>query len=306
MSASALSLSAEVAAALREGRPVVALESTLVAHGLPFPQNLEAAQRSEAAVRAGGAVPATVAVLGGRVVVGLVAGELERLARSGPDVPKLSRRDLGVAVASGGDGATTVAGTIACAARAGIRVMATGGLGGVHRGGELSLDISADLGELARTPVAVVCSGAKSVLDLPRTLEVLETLGVPVVGFGCDELPAFYCRSSGLPLRHRLDRPEQVARLLQAHRELGLEGGLVVAVPVPAPAALEPDEVEAAIAEGLRRADAQGVTGPEVTPFLLRCLRELTAGRCLTANVALVEENARVAGEISAALSLQP
>jgi len=296
-----LDVQPEVQAALAAGGPVVALETTLVAHGMPYPANLTTARRLEAIVRAEGAVPATIGLLGGRIKIGLTDAELERFARGG--VPKVSRRDLAHTVASGGDGATTVASTMACAAMAGIRVMATGGIGGVHRGGERSLDVSADLQELARTPVAVVCAGAKSILDLPRTLEVLETLGVPVLGFRCDELPAFYCRRSGLPVNARLESEEEVARLLAVKWELGLEGGVVLGVPVPEEHALDPAEVEACIADGLARAEAGRISGKAATPFLLACLRELTSGRSLAANIALVEQNCGVGARVAVALA---
>jgi pseudouridine-5'-phosphate glycosidase len=290
----------EVRAALDAGRAVVALESTIVAHGMPYPANLETARAVEDVVRAAGAVPATVAVLGGRLTVGLEPAELEHLARA-KDVLKLSRRDLGYALSQRRDGATTVAATMVGASRVGIRVFVTGGIGGVHREGESTLDVSADLGELSRTPVAVVCAGAKAILDLGRTLEVLETLGVPVVGFGTDAFPAFYSRDSGHPVPLRLDSPQQVAALLAAHWGLGLQTGVVVAVPIPAASALPGDEVEAAVRQALAEATRAGVRGKALTPHLLAALERLTGGRSLAANRALVLENARVGAGVAVA-----
>jgi pseudouridine-5'-phosphate glycosidase len=291
-----------VADALRAGRPVVALESTLIAHGLPWPHNLHTARAAEEAVRAEGAVPATIAVLGGRPTVGLVDSEIEGLARA-TGVLKASRRDLAAAVEGGRTAATTVAATMALAARAGIRVFATGGIGGVHKAQglqPLGFDVSADLIELGRTPVAVVCAGAKSILDLPATLEALETLGVPVVGYGCDTFPAFYLTTSGLPVSARVDTPAEAAALLAAHWEWGI-GGVVLAQPVPADVALAPDEFAAALAEAERLAAAAGVRGPAVTPFLLGRLAELTGGKSLRANEALIVANAGLAARVAAA-----
>ena len=299
-----LELSDEVAGALAAGRPVVALESTVIAQGLPRPHNLEAARRMDAAVREAGAVPALIAVLGGRPTVGLGAAQLERLA-SGEGFVKASRRDLARLVAGGGNGATTVAATMALAHQAGIRVFATGGIGGVHRGGEASLDISADLAELARTPVAVVAAGAKTVLDLPRTLELLETLGVPVVGYRTKELPAFYTAESGLALEGCVESAQEAARLIRAHWALGLASGLLIANPPPADLALPAGLLEDWIAEALDQAAAAGVAGKAVTPFLLARLAALSGGRTLTVNVALLESNARLAGAIAAALAAE-
>jgi pseudouridine-5'-phosphate glycosidase len=294
--------SEEVATALNAGRPVVALESTIIAHGMPHPTNLDTAQAVEAAVRGAGTVPATIAVLDGVIRVGLSASELERVATS-PDLPKLSRRDLPFAIAQGGSGATTVAATMIGAHMAGIRVFATGGIGGVHRGAEASFDISADLEELARTPVAVVCAGAKLILDLPKTLEVLETRGVPVVGYGTDDFPAFYCRSSGLPVPQRIDSAADVARLIAAQDGLPGPCGAVIAVPVPEGDDLPRETIDRAIDQALEEAEGRGITGKEVTPFLLERVVEITGGASLTANIALVRNNARVAGEIAAALA---
>jgi pseudouridine-5'-phosphate glycosidase len=297
-----LALAPEVAEALAAGRPVVALESTIITHGMPWPANVETARAVEATVRAHGAVPATIAVQDGKIRVGLVDEELEVLARD-PGARKLSRRDLAAALAQRWRGGTTVAATMLCAAWAGVRVFATGGIGGVHRGGHVTMDVSADLTELARTPVAVVSAGCKAILDIPRTLEVLETLGVPVVGLGCDELPAFYARSSGCPVPLRLDEPAEVAALLDAHWSLGLRSGVLVANPIPEAHAMDPGEIDGAIAAALADADARGVVGKAVTPFLLARVAAITGERSLHANVALVKDNARVAAGIAVALA---
>jgi len=292
----------QVKAALAEGRPVVALESTLITHGLAYPANLEVARAMEGTVREEGAVPATIAILGGQITIGLADDELEYLGkRPRQRVRKCSRRDLPIAVGRGEDAATTVAGTMVVAHKAGIEVFATGGIGGVHRGHPL--DVSADLIELGRTPVTVVCSGAKSILDLPLTLEVLETQGVPVVGYGTDTLPAFYSRSSGLPVDVRVEGAEDVAAIVRARRALGLPHATLVTVPVPAEEALSREEAEAAIEEAIRQADAAGITGKAVTPFVLARVAELTAGRSQRANVALLVNNARVAARIACALA---
>jgi pseudouridine-5'-phosphate glycosidase len=287
----------EVCAALREDRPIVALESTVIAQGLPWPLNLETARAVEAAVRAEGAVPATIAVWRGRATVGLADAELEELAQS-KEVLKASRRDLAAAVAQGRTAATTVAATMFLAHRAGIRLFATGGIGGVHRGPDHEWDVSADLMELARTPVAVVCAGAKSILDLPRTLEVLETQGVPVVGYGTDEFPAFYLRSSGEPVSARVDSPAEAAALLDAHWRL-YGGGVVLAQPLPAQVALAPTELESALVRAEEQARAAGIRGKALTPFLLARLAELTEGRTLRANQALLIANARLAARVA-------
>ena len=287
-----------VAEALAAFRPVVALESTVLAHGLPRPRNLEVGLAMEAAVASAGAVPATVGVVAGTPRVGLDRAELERLAMA-DGVLKVSTRDLAVPVARAGDGATTVAATMWLAVRAGVRVFATGGIGGVHRGEDR--DVSADLTELGRTPMLVVCAGAKSVLDLPATREALETAGVLVVGYGTDELPAFYSARSGIPVDARVDDPAEAAALWRAHRNLGLPGAMLLCVPPPAERALDADEVEGAIASALQAARREGVRGKEVTPFLLRAVGEATGGRSLEANVALLLNNARVAAEVAAA-----
>lgn len=294
-----LHVSPEVRAALAGRRPVVALESTVLAHGLPRPRNLEVGRALEEEVRGGGAVPATVGVIAGTPAVGLSAAEVEHVA-SAAGVLKLSTRDLPVAVARGADGATTVAATMWLAHRAGVRVFATGGIGGVHRGE--AHDVSADLTELGRTPMVVVCAGAKAILDLAATREALETAGVLVVGWGTDQLPAFYARESGLPVDVRADGAEEVAALWRAHRELELPGALLLCVPPPEEHALPRAEVDAAIERALRRAERAGVRGKEVTPFLLGAVAEDTGGRSLEANVALLRSNARVAAAVAAAL----
>ncbi len=292
-------VSEEVSQTLARGGPLVALESTLIAHGLPWPDNLETAREAEAEVRQAGAVPATIAVIAGVPRIGLHGAELERLALS-QDVLKASRRDLAVAVARGLDAATTVSATLSLARRAGVRIMATGGLGGVHRGAATTFDISNDLDELARADgMAVVCSGAKSILDLPATLEVLETLGVPVVGYQTDTLPAFLTRSSGLGLSIRADDPAQAADIIRAHGWLGLPGAVVIAQPVPLESALSEAAFERALQRALDFATASRTTGKELTPFLLGAIREATGGQALIANRALIVNNARLAGRIA-------
>jgi len=298
-----LNIADEVSAALAAGRPVVALESTIISHGLPWPENAEMAFAVSTAVREAGATPATVAVIDGRLRVGLVADEIELLARGGSNIRKCSRRDLPLAVAAGANGATTVAATMIAAHLAGIRVFATGGIGGVHRGAQDSMDISADLQELARTPVAVVCAGAKSILDLRLTLEYLETQGVPVVGYGTDELPAFYVRSSGLPVDARLDTPAEVAAAVHTKWSLGLAGGVVIANPVPEAYALDPDWIEQLTAQAVEESAADGIGGNDATPFLLRRVAELSEGKTLHSNVELVLNNARLGAAIATELS---
>ena len=290
----------EVAEALAQNNPVVALESTVITHGLPYPNNVETAVKMQTAVREGGAVPATIAIIQGRVHVGLTDDELEYLGKlAGTAVRKCSRRDIPLAIGNKENGATTVAGTMILAHQAGIRLFATGGIGGVHRGHPF--DISADLLELGRTPVTVVSSGAKSILDLPATLEVLETHGVPVIGYGTDTLPAFFARSSGLPVDIRLDTPEAVASVMLAHQQTGLQNGLLVAVPVPEADACDPEMVEAAIAQATQEADEQGIHGPASTPWLLRRVVALTNGHSLQANVALLRNNGYTAAKIARA-----
>lgn len=296
-----IQLSPEVAAARAEGRPVVALESTIIAHGMPWPQNLDTAREVEDVIRAEGAVPATIAVIGGRIRVGLTPEELQQLAQS-PDAMKLSRRDLPYAIATGRLGATTVAATMICAQLAGIEVFVTGGIGGAHRGAETSFDISADLQELARTPVAVVCAGAKSILDLGLTLEYLETHGVPVLSIGQDNFAAFFTPDSGLKADFRMDGAEEQARFIRAKWQLGLSGGVVVSNPVPAQQAMPREEIDAITAQALAEAAAQGVVGKAITPFLLARIKALTGGRSLATNIALVKHNAVAGARLARAL----
>ncbi|MGF1659450.1 MAG: pseudouridine-5'-phosphate glycosidase [Rubrimonas sp.] len=296
-----LARSWEVEDALRGGAPVVALESTIVTHGLPWPQNLETARAVEAEVRAAGAIPATVAVLGGRALAGLDDAQLEQLARA-TDIAKLSRADLAARMALMGDGSTTVAATMICAKLAGIETFATGGIGGVHRGAETSFDVSADLDELAKTAVTVVCAGPKAILDLPKTLEALETRGVPVIGFGTDALPAFWSRESGLTAPIRMDDPVRIARAHRLRAAMGIEGGQLVCNPIPAEAEIPADEIAPVIDAAIAEAAAQGVGGKGLTPFLLTSVLAATRGRSLAANVALVLNNARLAARIAAAL----
>lgn len=294
-----LSFSPAVKAALEEGRAVVALESTLITHGLPYPANVETALAMEDAIRDAGATPATIAILKGQITVGLTAQQIETLAQAN-NVRKCSRRDLALAVGLGEDGATTVAGTTIVAHMAGIRVFATGGIGGVHRGHPF--DVSADLIELGRTPVAVVCAGAKSILDLPLTLEVLETQGVPVIGIGTDTLPAFFTRSSGLPIDACIETPEQAAPIIAAADQLGMTHGMLFVVPVPAGHDLPESSAEAAIARATAEAEASGIHGKALTPFLLARVAELTEGESREANTALLVNNARIAARIALAL----
>lgn len=292
----------EVQAAIQDNKPVVALESTVITHGLPYPDNVTTAVSMETAVRAGGAVPATIAVIQGAIHIGLTGDQIEYLGQqAGKDVRKCSRRDLPLAVANGEDGATTVAGTMILAHLAGIELFATGGIGGVHRGHPF--DVSADLAELGRTPVTVVSSGAKSILDLPATREVLETQGVTVIGYGVDEMPAFFSRRSGLPVDARLDTPAAVAQAILARRQLALQSGMLITVPVPADAAGDPEDMEAAIVQATKEADEQGIHGPASTPWLLRRVVELTEGRSMQANTALLQNNGRVAATIAVALT---
>jgi pseudouridine-5'-phosphate glycosidase len=296
-----LDIHPEVAQALAERRPVVALESTIISHGMPYPQNVETALQVEAEVRSHGAVPATIAIIGGRLKAGLGADEIEALGRAGHSVAKVSRRDMPFIVSSGTMGATTVAATMLIAAMAGIRVFATGGIGGVHRGAQQSFDISADLQELARTPVAVVCAGAKSILDLGLTLEYLETHGVPVVGYRTPWLPAFFTRESPFRVDYQLDSAEAIAGALHAKWSLGLDGGMVVANPIPQEHAMPPAAIDAAVEQALREAAEQGISGKASTPFLLARVCEITGGDSLAANIQLVRNNARLAAAIAAA-----
>ena len=297
-----LDISPEVKAALDEGRPVVALESTIISHGMPYPKNVETALRVEQTIRDNGAVPATIAVIGGRLKAGLSRGEIEHLGKAGRAVAKASRRDLPALVARGADGATTVTTTMIIAHMAGIRIFATGGIGGVHRGAETTMDISADLEELAQTPVMVVCAGAKSILDLGLTLEYLETKGVPVIGYGTDELPAFYTRKSGFSVDYRADSPEELAAMFRAQRDLGYRGGMLVTNPIPEQYAMDKEVIDAAIAQALRECGEKGVHGKETTPFLLARVVELTGGESLESNIRLVLNNAALAARTACEL----
>lgn len=295
-----LRVSQPVRAALASGRPVVALESTVIAHGLPRPANVEVALAMEATIRAESATPATIALLDGQIVIGLSEDEIARVGAE-QDVWKASRRDLGVALARQATAATTVAGTLACAALANVRVFATGGIGGVHRGGATSFDVSADLLELAQAPIVTVCAGAKAILDLPLTLEYLETHGVPVIGYQTDELPAFYTRASGLRTPHRADTPTEVAAIASAQWRSGLGGGLLVTAPIPEEHALPQAQVDAVVRKALAEADA--ISGPRVTPWVLARVAELTGGESVSANRALLINNARIAARIAVALT---
>jgi len=303
MSAKAyLSISAEVKQALAAGKPVVALESTIITHGMPYPQNLEMAQNVETVIRDNGAVPATIAIMDGRFCVGVSGEDLERLAQTGGKAAKASRRDVASLLVKGEIAGTTVATTMQIAALAGIQVFATGGIGGVHRGAEDTFDISADLEELSRTPVCVVCAGAKSILDIAKTLEVLETNGVPVLGYGTEDFPAFWARQSGHKVDHRFDDVADIAKVVAMQADLGM-GGVLVANPIPEADALDPAAIEARIGEAIKGAEAEGVSRKALTPFLLKRIFELTDGKSLVANIALVENNAKVASGIAVALA---
>ena len=294
-----LDLSEEVNDALRVSMPIVALQSTIITHGMPWPQNLETALEVENAVREEGAIPATIAIIGGRLKVGLSHDELRRLADGSLHPIKASRRDLPMLVAQHGNGATTVSGTILIAERAGIRLFATGGIGGVHRGAEKTWDVSADLEELAHSNVAVVCAGAKAILDVPKTMEYLETKGVPVIGFGASELPAFYTPQSDIKLSQHADTPQEIALLLYAKWALGLSGGVVIANPIPAQYAMERSVIDAAIEKAIGESEVKGLKGAELTPYLLARVAEITGGDSLEANIALVKNNAHVAARIA-------
>lgn len=297
-----LEINPAVAAAIDAGQPVVALESTIISHGMPYPRNVETALAVENAVRAGGAVPATIALIAGTPTIGLSDDQIEMLGQSDSEVIKCSRRDLPFAVAGKLDGATTVAATMIFAAMANIRVFATGGIGGVHRDVQETMDISADLEELARTDVVVVCAGIKSILDIPRTLEYLETKGVPVVGYQTDTLPAFFSRSSGSSVDYRIDSATELAQVLGAKQAMGLTGGMLVGVPIPEEHALSNDEIGVAIDRALLEMEKDGATGKDITPYLLAKIVEMTGGKSLDANIELILNNARVAAEIAAAL----
>ena len=295
-----LDIKPEVAQALRQGKPVVALESTIISHGMPYPQNVETALAVEQTVRDNGAVPATIAIIGGRLKAGLTAEEIEYFGKKGQAITKASRRDLGVLCARGADGATTVATTMMVAHMAGIEIFATGGIGGVHRGAETTMDISADLEELGRTPVMVVCAGAKAILDLGLTLEYLETKGVPVIGYGTKELPAFYTRRSGFLVDYRMDSPEEIAAAFRAQRALGL-GGMLVTNPIPEQYAMDEGVINTAIDRAIAECGEKGITGKETTPSLLARVAELTGGDSLASNIQLVMNNAALAAKTAVA-----
>ena len=298
-----LEISPEVREALAAGKPVVALESTIISHGMPYPQNVETALNVERIVRENGAVPATTAIIGGKLKAGLTREEIEYLGRKGYDVAKVSRRDIPVIVAKGEDGASTVATTMIIADMAGIRVFATGGIGGVHRGAQQTMDISADLDELGQTGVLVVCAGAKAILDLPLTLEYLETKGVTVIGYGTEELPAFYTRKSGLGVDYRLDTPQQIAAAFRAKLDMGMKGGMLVTNPIPEEYSMDPDTINRAIDAAIEEANQLGVKGKQVTPFLLAKVKDITGGDSLDSNIQLVYNNAALAAQIAVNLA---
>lgn len=297
-----LSISPEVAQALKDNKPVVALESTIISHGMPYPQNVKTALTVEQTIRDNGAVPATIAIIGGRLKAGCTPDEIEYLGEKGQKVTKASRRDLPVLVARGDDGATTVTTTMIIAAMAGIKVFCTGGIGGVHRGAETTMDISADLEELAQTPVLVVCAGAKSILDLGLTLEYLETKGVPVIGYGTEELPAFYTRTSGFKVDYRLDTAKQIADAFRAKLDMGLKGGMLVTNPIPEQYSMDPMRINKVIDEAVAEATRLGIHGKATTPFLLAKIKDITGGDSLAANIQLVLNNARLAAQVACAL----
>ena len=297
-----LDVAPEVAEAIRTGKSVVALESTIISHGMPYPQNVETALAVEKIVRENGAVPATIAIIGGRLKAGLSPEEIEYFGKTGVEIAKASRRDLPVLIARGQDGACTVTTTMMIAAMAGISVFATGGIGGVHRGAETTMDISADLEELGQTPVMVICAGAKSILDLGLTLEYLETKGVPVIGYGTDELPAFYTRRSAFGVDYRLDTPQELAATFHAQREMGLKGGMLVTNPIPEAYAMDPAIINRAIDQAIAESREQGIHGKATTPFLLARVKDLTGGDSLDSNIQLVFNNARLAAETAAEL----
>ncbi len=298
-----LDISAEVSEALASGKPVVALESTIISHGMPYPKNVETALEVEKIIRENGAVPATIAIIGGRLKAGLSAEEIEYFGKKGAEIAKASRRDLPVLIARGQDGACTVTTTMMIAHMAGISVFATGGIGGVHRGAETTMDISADLEELGQTPVMVICAGAKSILDLGLTLEYLETKGVPVIGYGTEELPAFYTRKSGFGVDYRLDTPKELAAAFHAKQEMGLKGGMLVANPIPEEYAMDADTINKAIDQAVAESREQGIHGKATTPFLLARVKDLTGGDSLESNIQLVFNNARVAAKTAVELA---
>ncbi len=296
-----LDINPEVAAALQAGKPVVALESTIISHGMPYPQNVQTALMVERIVRENGAVPATIAVIGGRLKAGLTPEQIEYFGKKGQAITKASRRDLAVLCARGEDGATTVTTTMIIAHMAGIRIFATGGIGGVHRGAQTTMDISADLEELGQTPVMVICAGAKSILDLGLTLEYLETKGVPVIGYGTEELPAFYTRSSGFRVDYRIDTPRELAAAFKTQNELGFSGGMLVTNPIPEEYSMPLDTINAAIDQAISECAANGIHGKQTTPFLLARVAELTGGDSLASNIQLVCNNAKLAAQTASA-----
>jgi pseudouridine-5'-phosphate glycosidase len=298
-----LDINPEVAQALAAGKPVVALESTIISHGMPYPQNVETALNVEQIIRDNGAVPATIAIIGGRLKAGLTKEEIEYLGKTGAGVTKASRRDLAALVALGKDGATTVTTTMMIAHMAGIKIFATGGIGGVHRGAETSMDISADLEELASTPVMVVCAGCKAILNIGLTLEYLETHGVPVLGYGTEDMPAFYTQKSGFKVDYRMDTPEELAKTFHAQQTMGMKGGILVTNPIPAEYSMDPDVINAAIDEAIRQEHELGIHGKESTPFLLAKVKELTGGDSLESNIQLVYNNAALAAKTAVALA---
>ncbi len=298
-----LDVNPEVSAAIAEGKPVVALESTIISHGMPYPQNVETALNVERIIRENGAVPATIAIIGGRLKAGLTPEEIEYFGKKGQAIHKASRRDLALLCARGEDGATTVTTTMIIAHMAGISIFATGGIGGVHRGAETTMDISADLEELSQTPVMVICAGAKSILDLGLTLEYLETKGVPVIGYGIDELPAFYTRQSGFGVDYRVDSPEELAAAFKASKDLELGGGMLVTNPIPEQYAMPLDTINAAIDQAIGECNAKGIHGKDTTPFLLERVAEITGGDSLASNIRLVYNNAKLAAQTAVAFS---
>lgn len=297
-----IQLSPEVARALKENKPIVALESTIISHGMPYPQNVETALNCQRICRENGAVPATCAIIGGKLCAGLTDEQIDYLGKEGSKVAKASRRDIPLLIAQGRDGATTVAATMIVASLAGIKVFATGGIGGVHRGATETMDISADLDELAKTPVCVICAGAKSILDLPLTMEYLETKGVPVIGFGTDELPAFFTRKSGVKLQWRVDEPKLIADAINAAHDIGYQGGMLVVNPIPEQYSMDADVINAAIDNAIDEAKCAGIKGKDTTPYLLAKITEITGGSSLEANIALVYNNVKVASSIAAEL----
>lgn len=298
-----LKISSEVKQALESGKPVVALESTIISHGMPYPQNVETALRVEQEVRAHGAVPATIAIIGGVPTVGCSKEEIECLGKAGLTATKVSRRDMPIVVAKGLNGATTVAGTMILAEKAGIKIFATGGVGGVHRGAEKTMDISADLEELQTTDVTVVCAGAKSILDLNLTMEYLETKGVAVIGYGTDELPAFFTRKSGIKVGYRMDTPNEIARALYAKTDMGLKGGMLITNPIPEEYSMDASVINQAIDKAIAEAEKKGIKGKDITPFLLDKIQKITGGNSLNSNIELVLNNARLAAQIAVELS---